>query len=529
MASQSSIPAASCAVCGKDAKYRCARCTEGLGSYAQEECKVKNARKQRYRAGEVLRQCFRVHSDLLQKDMQMLSDKPEDNIQWACDVSIPIVMHGLVKAALKGATTGCTEVRVQLEGLPTFGLFSFAEAKHNLFSNTGPVYRIRLSDSSSYVLDLGDAGNTREHAVMPWTELMDKHVVSIIDSNELGHCKRGFGNMVRPSEAATTAIDGMDTLGHLLAARSEEYLLGKTMFVERFEKTLTELKEKANEAGQFDMHMAAMRAAFSKGYWEVQKEWAILTTNTTCISTCTVICHNCWFDTWTKAGVEDQKFNWAARTKQSWESDDWHRVRWRLIPLLFTCKMVYDEAIGQLYSCNIFSMRRIDTVLRLPMVMLPNRFQQIRRINFSTALKDSVRVAKASEADRAGMERLVATSRYHRYPEPEIMWITMCEILACLKNLQDLQIDIAFYSSEPGHLGEFAETVHVNTLLGVLDPLKLAKAKRYEVKITSVVSDELRRQLGPTPFELREHEIEGSRERCLNCETLITSLGSGNV
>ncbi|OQO13546.1 hypothetical protein B0A48_01775 [Cryoendolithus antarcticus] len=178
--------------------------------------------------------------------------------------------------------------------------------------------------------------------------------------------------------------------------------------------------------------------------------------------------------------------------------------------------MVYDEAIGQLYSCNIFSMRRIDTVLRLPMVMLPNRFQQIRRINFSTALKDSVRVAKASEADRAGMERLVATSRYHRYPEPEIMWITMCEILACLKNLQDLQIAIAFYSSEPGHLGEFAETVHVNTLLGVLDPLKLAKAKRYEVKITSVVSDELRRQLGPTPFELREHEIEGSRERCLN-------------
>nr|OQO26284.1 hypothetical protein B0A51_07198 [Rachicladosporium sp. CCFEE 5018] len=227
--------------------------------------------------------------------------------------------------------------------------------------------------------------------------------------------------------------------------------------------------------------------------------------------------HDCWFDTWTKAGVDDQKYNWAARTKQSWESDDWHRVRWRLIPLLFTCKMVYDEAIGQLYSCNIFSMRRIDTVLRLPMVMLPNRFQQIRRIDFSTALKDSVRVAKASEADRAGMERMVATSRYHRYPEPEIMWITMCEILASLKNLQDLQIAIAFYSSEPGHLGEFAETLHVNTLLGVLDPLKLAKAKRYEVKITSVVSDELRHQLGPTPFELREHEIEGSRKRCLNC------------
>ncbi|OQO13547.1 hypothetical protein B0A48_01776 [Cryoendolithus antarcticus] len=305
MASQSSIPAASCAVCGKDAKDRCARCTEGLGSYGQVdithycgkdcqtthwashqgECKVKNARKQLYRAGDVLRRCFRVHSDLLQKDMQMLSDKPEDNIQWGCDVSIPIVMHGLVKAALKGATTGCTEVGVQLEGLPTFGLFSFAEAKHNLFSNTGPVYRIRLSDSNSYVLDLGDAGNTFEHAVMPWTELMDKHVVSIIDSNELGYCKRGFGNMEKTvllidrhrahmaaaSEAATTAIDGTDTLGHLLAPRSEEYVLGKTMFVERFEKTLTELKEKANEAGQFEMHMAAMRAAFSKGYWEVQK------------------------------------------------------------------------------------------------------------------------------------------------------------------------------------------------------------------------------------------------------------------
>nr|OQO26285.1 hypothetical protein B0A51_07199 [Rachicladosporium sp. CCFEE 5018] len=322
MASQSSIPAASCAVCGKDAKHRCAKCTEGLVSHGQVdithycgrdcqtthwtshkgECKAKNARKQLYRAGDVLRQCFRVHSALLQKDMQMLSDKPEDNLQWGCDLSIPVVMHGLVKAALKGATTGCTEIRVQLEGLPTFGLLSFAEAKHNLFSNTGLVYRVRLSDSSSYVLDLGDAGNIREHAVMPWTEFMDDHIVRIIDSNELGHCKRGFGNMVRreienvgtggnvgtkaktvllidrhrthmaaASEAATTAIDGMDTLGHLLAAPSEEYLLGKTMFVECFGKTLTELKEKANEAGQFDMHMAAMRVAFSKGYWEVQK------------------------------------------------------------------------------------------------------------------------------------------------------------------------------------------------------------------------------------------------------------------
>ncbi|OQO11033.1 hypothetical protein B0A48_05288 [Cryoendolithus antarcticus] len=314
MASWSSMSAASCAVCDKDAKYRCVKCTEGLGSHGQVdishycgkdcqtthwaahkgECKVKNARKQLYRAGYVLRQCFRLHSDLLQIDMQTLSDKPEDNLQWGCDLSIPVVMHGLVKAALKGATTGCSEVRVQLEGLPTFGLMSFTEAKHNLFSNTGLVYRVRLPDSSSYVLDLGDAGNTREYAIMPWTEFMDKHVVSIIDSNQLGNCRRGFGNMVRREienvatggdvglkekiillidrhraqiiaafEAAIKEIHGMDTLGQILAASSEEYSVMQATFVDHFETTLTGLKERANEEGQFDLHIAAMRAAFS--------------------------------------------------------------------------------------------------------------------------------------------------------------------------------------------------------------------------------------------------------------------------
>ncbi|KAK6437201.1 hypothetical protein LTR95_006600 [Oleoguttula sp. CCFEE 5521] len=267
MASQSIILANHCAVCGKDAKYRCAKCTEGLGAHGQVdinhycgkdcqtahwashkgECKVKNARKQLYRAGHVLR-----------------------------------------------TMTGCSEVRVQLEGFPTFGLLSFTEAKHNLGSNTGLVYRVRLSDSSSYVLDLGDAGKTREHAVMPSTEFMDEHVVTIIDSNELGNCRRGFGNMVRREienvgmgsnvgikekivllidrhrahmtaafEVATKAIDGMDTLGQLLAAPSEEYSTMKTTFVDYFETTLTEVKMKANEEGQFDLHIAAMRAAFS--------------------------------------------------------------------------------------------------------------------------------------------------------------------------------------------------------------------------------------------------------------------------
>ncbi|OQO11034.1 hypothetical protein B0A48_05289 [Cryoendolithus antarcticus] len=226
--------------------------------------------------------------------------------------------------------------------------------------------------------------------------------------------------------------------------------------------------------------------------------------------------HECWFDPWTTAGIDKQRENFKEQNKVPWKGDHELRTRYRLRPILLTCRLIYGEAIGQLYGCNVFSMRRIDTVLRLPLVMSPNRFQQIRFIDFSTAFKDSLRVTKVSEADRAGMERLVATSKYHRYPEPEIMWVTMCEILASLQNLQDLRVAIAFYSSVPAHHGELATTVNLDTLLGVLEPLKLAKAKRYEVKITSVVSDQLRRQLGPTPFELREHEIEGSRKLCLN-------------
>ncbi|KAK6437202.1 hypothetical protein LTR95_006601 [Oleoguttula sp. CCFEE 5521] len=121
--------------------------------------------------------------------------------------------------------------------------------------------------------------------------------------------------------------------------------------------------------------------------------------------------HNCWFDRWTKAGIDQQREHFKEQKKISWKSDDELRTRYRLIPVLLTCKLIYREAIGQLYSCNVFSIRRIDTVLRLPMVMLPVRFQQIRFIDFSTALKDSLHVTRATEADRAGMERMVATSR----------------------------------------------------------------------------------------------------------------------
>ena len=45
----------------------------------------------------------------------------------------------------------------------------------------------------------------------------------------------------------------------------------------------------------------------------------------------------------------------------------------------------YTESVGLLYSTNTFDFRRSTTVIRLPHVMLPHRFQQLHRVQFSTA------------------------------------------------------------------------------------------------------------------------------------------------
>lgn len=152
----------------------------------------------------------------------------------------------------------------------------------------------------------------------------------------------------------------------------------------------------------------------------------------------------------------------------------------------------YRETVDILYQSNTFNMRRAETIIRLPHVMLPHRFQRLRNLQFSTAFQCPVRLDVA-HAD-SGCP-----------PDDAAKWLAACEVLASLDSLHSLQIIIAFWPVNQKR----RDRNHDDSVEVVLLPLKLVRAATFTVTITEPVTEEVTRRLGAIPYQLFQRERPG--------------------
>jgi hypothetical protein len=154
------------------------------------------------------------------------------------------------------------------------------------------------------------------------------------------------------------------------------------------------------------------------------------------------------------------------------------------------CKS-YTESVGLLYSTNIFDFRRSATVIRLPHVMLPHRFQQLNRVQFSTAFHchvDRYTYPPGLPAD------------FWELPDDRRLWPEACQVLASINHLGYLRITIEMTC----RLEQHRHPVDASLMLEILLPLKAVSARDFVVEIPQGIDSVLREELGEVPFRLIE-------------------------
>lgn len=160
--------------------------------------------------------------------------------------------------------------------------------------------------------------------------------------------------------------------------------------------------------------------------------------------------HGCWgLSGWPgKTGFYDsQRTNHPARPAN-------------LLPLLQTCRRIYQETIPILYETNIFDMNHVDTLAYLRRSVLPQRLDQIRKVNFTCCFR-----------------------HWPSYPPPydEGTWNVFCDSLARLASLEELTVHLKAPSRTWAYdwvsVGSVLDEWHAR-----LHPLmQLRPAKRFEV------------------------------------------------
>jgi hypothetical protein len=152
----------------------------------------------------------------------------------------------------------------------------------------------------------------------------------------------------------------------------------------------------------------------------------------------------------------------------------------------------YTESVGLLYSTNTFDFRRSAALIRLPQVMLPHRFQQLNRVQFSTAFDCTVSPWKLPPGLPADFWEL---------PDDRCLWQEACQVLTSLDRLGYLCVTIELMCRiEPKPR---RHPVKAELLLEVLLPLKAVRARSFAVVIPEGI-DSVRERLGEVPFRLVE-------------------------
>lgn len=150
----------------------------------------------------------------------------------------------------------------------------------------------------------------------------------------------------------------------------------------------------------------------------------------------------------------------------------------------------YTESVGLLYSNNTFDFRRSATVIRLPHVMLPHRFQQLNRVQFSTAFSCYVSKRQLPQGLPADFWEL---------PDDRCLWEEACQVLASFNHLEYLRVAIEMMC----RLEQHKHPVDASLLLEILLPLKAVRAKIFAVEIPEGTSS-VRESLGEVPFRVIE-------------------------
>jgi hypothetical protein len=126
--------------------------------------------------------------------------------------------------------------------------------------------------------------------------------------------------------------------------------------------------------------------------------------------------------------------------------------------------------------------------------MLPHRFQQLNRVQFSTAfscLWDKWTYPPGLPAD------------FWELPDDRRLWPEACAVLASINHLGHLRITIEAMC----RLGQHGHPVHpvdASLMLEILLPLKAVSARDFVVEIPQGVDSVLREELGEVPFRLIE-------------------------
>lgn len=147
-----------------------------------------------------------------------------------------------------------------------------------------------------------------------------------------------------------------------------------------------------------------------------------------------------------------------------------------------------------LYGANILDFRRCEAVLTLPKVMLPHRFQQIKRVSYSTAFEC------LGEKPLPRFQNPRVTD--WRLPDDMTQWPAVCEVLASFQHLVYLRIGIALRCPLATH----DHPIDGDLILKLLQPLKLIHATDYEVTVTEPLAN-VRPRVGKVPFRLVERRI----------------------
>ncbi|KAL5356473.1 hypothetical protein BJX96DRAFT_142862 [Aspergillus floccosus] len=153
--------------------------------------------------------------------------------------------------------------------------------------------------------------------------------------------------------------------------------------------------------------------------------------------------HGCWG--WSCG----PPFDWLGFYMQP---QDGHPARpANLLPLLQTCRVIYTEAVAVLYESNIFDFNHLDSLLYFRQSVLPQRLNQIRRLNLSWDIQWSLSSACAFPS--------------HDLPT----WYKVCDVLASFHGLQELRVHLTSQSDLPA--GEHGKPSW-KPLLDALQPIK---------------------------------------------------------
>ncbi|KAF2165408.1 hypothetical protein M409DRAFT_55808 [Zasmidium cellare ATCC 36951] len=155
------------------------------------------------------------------------------------------------------------------------------------------------------------------------------------------------------------------------------------------------------------------------------------------------------------------------------------------------CWLIYTEAIDVLYQTNTFDFNRLEGIMRLPQVLLPDRLQRIRSVHLSTAFQFP-RVYGIPQRPQT------------RLPDNVLEWSAAAEILGSLTALDELWIEIASWPYGVGRVG-----LDEASLLAMLSALAALRVRSFEVTMTAFVSEHVREQLGPLPFRLTKRKKPG--------------------